>query len=174
MRNCGISSEGIQPGSDQAGKDGELVNNEADISANSLMEKCDLEMDEVPSGPVNGCQANKVPLACEGEFTSKRQKVGETEEVKSIRLKATESSVVEWLKNLDEGVSEDLFMFLVYVYTLLCSITLRKFDVYCFQASLIDILEHFNGSNEDSVVELLNCLEGDFSIYKKGSMYRVM
>ncbi|XP_061344896.1 uncharacterized protein LOC133290798 [Gastrolobium bilobum] len=163
MRNCGTSIEGIQSGVYQTGKDSEPVNNasalsehplekcqaeqrhcEADIPAKNLTEKCDLEIDEVPSGPVNGLQVQKLPLACEKEFTSKRQKVSETEEVNSIALKATESSVVEWLNGVDEG------------------------------ATLIDILEHFNGSNEDYVVELLNCLESDFSIYKKDNKYRVM
>ncbi|XP_045817248.1 uncharacterized protein LOC123910209 isoform X1 [Trifolium pratense] len=83
-----------------------------------------MEIDAVPSRPVNGCQVQKLPVACEGEFTSKQLKVSETDEVSLIKLKATESSVVEWLKNYDEG------------------------------ANLNDILEHFNGSNEDSIVEL--------------------
>lgn len=101
MQNCGISSDDIQPVGHQTGKDGELVNNEsemchaemhreADISAESLMKKCDLEMDkEVPSGSI------------------KRRKVSDTAEINSTKLKATESSIVEWLKNLDEGVSEE-------------------------------------------------------------------
>ncbi|KAK7305580.1 hypothetical protein VNO77_43486 [Canavalia gladiata] len=161
MRNCGVSLEGIHSGSNQTGKEDKPVNTASnlseptletcveghckdDSSAKSLMEKCDLDIVEVPSSPVNGCQVQKHALVSEGEFTSKRQKVSEAEEMNSTKLKATESSVVEWLKNLDEG------------------------------ASLNDILEHFNGSNEDSVVKLLNCLECDFSIYKKGNMYRVM
>ncbi|KAK7290316.1 hypothetical protein RIF29_04638 [Crotalaria pallida] len=144
LQNCGVSSETILLGGHPAGKDGEVENNEADISSESLIENCDLKIDE-KSAPVNGgCQLRKLPLTCEGEFPSKRQKVNEAEDVNSIKLKATESSVLDFLKNLDEG------------------------------AALKDILEHFNGSKEDSVVELLNCLEGDFSIYKKGSLYRVM
>ncbi|XP_045824402.1 uncharacterized protein LOC123916872 [Trifolium pratense] len=157
MQTCGISLEDIQPKGHQSVKDGEAVNNasdlseppletrqteshlESDISTKSLM-----EIDAVPSGPVNGCQVQKLPVACEGEFTSKQLKVSETDEVSLIKLKATESSVVEWLKNYDEG------------------------------ANLNDILEHFNGSNEDSIVELLSCLECDFLIYKKGNMYRAM
>lgn len=135
MRNCGISLESSQSGGQQSGKDGEAVNDasnlseppletghmeshpEAVISTKTTTEKCDsVKIDEVvvvPSGPVNGCQVHKLPLATEGEFTSKRQKVSEAEEVNPIKLKATESCVVEWLKNLDEGVSEDLFMFLI-------------------------------------------------------------
>ncbi|TKY47296.1 Werner syndrome ATP-dependent helicase-like [Spatholobus suberectus] len=162
MRNCGISLEAHQSGSHQTRKDDEPAHNASNLSdptlemshverhcedsifAESSMEKCDLEIDEVPSLPVNGSEVQKHPLASEGEFTSKRQKVSETKEANSTKLKATESSVVEWLKNLDEG------------------------------ATLSDVLEHFNGSSEDSVVELLNCLECDFSIYRKGNMFRVM
>ncbi|XP_027334856.1 uncharacterized protein LOC113849276 isoform X2 [Abrus precatorius] len=161
MRKSGISLEEIQSGSHPTGKD-EPVNNastlshptlethctekqhEDDISARSLREKCDLKINEVPSPSLNGCQVQKHALASEGEFTSKRQKLCETEKINLTKLKATECSVVEWLKNLDEG------------------------------ASLTDILEYFKGSNEDSVIELLNCLECDFSIYKKGNMYRAM
>lgn len=46
--------------------------------------------------------------------------------------------------------------------------------IYWFQATLTEMLEHFNGSNKDSIVELLSCLECDFSIYKKGNVYKAM
>ncbi|WJX37048.1 DNA helicase [Trifolium repens] len=157
MRTCGISLEDIQPEGHQSVKDGEAVNNASDLSEPpleirqteshleaNLSTKRLLEIDAVPSGPVNGCQVQNLPLACEGEFPSKRLKISETEEVSLIKLKATESSVVEWLKNHDEG------------------------------ANLNAILEHFDGSNEDSIVELLSCLECEFLIYKKGNMYRAM
>lgn len=42
------------------------------------------------------------------------------------------------------------------------------------QVTLSDILEHFNKSEEESVVDLLSCLEGNFLIYKKNDVYRVM
>jgi len=130
MRNCGISLETIQSGSNQTGKDDELAHNasnlsdstletcpdrhcEDDISAKSLAEQRHLEMDEdeVPL-PVNSSEERKLSNASEGDFTRKRQKVSETKEVNSTKLKATASSVVEWMKNLDEGVSGDLFLFL--------------------------------------------------------------
>lgn len=113
MRNCGISLEAIQSGSNQTGKDDEPAHNasnlsdptletchverycEDGISAKSSLEKWDLEIDEVPILPVNGSEVQKLPLVCEGEFTNKRQKVSETKEVNSTKLKATESSVVE-------------------------------------------------------------------------------
>ncbi|XP_058787865.1 uncharacterized protein LOC131662172 [Vicia villosa] len=146
MQTCGVSLE-----SNQSGKDGEAVNNASNLSepssvtrdtenhleANVVTESIKETDEVVPSGPVNVCQVQEFP-------TSKRLKVSETEEVKIIKLKATESSVVEWLKNLDEG------------------------------ATLTDMLEHFNGSNEDSIVELLSSLECDFSIYKKRNVYRAM
>ncbi|XP_020203680.1 uncharacterized protein LOC109789190 [Cajanus cajan] len=162
MRNCGITLEAVQSENQQTGEDDEPAHNasnlsdptlntchveshcEDNISAKSSTEKGDLEINEVPTLSVNGSEVQKLPLANEREFPNKRQKVGETKEANSTKLKATESSVVEWLKNLNEG------------------------------ATLSDVLEHFNGSSEDSVIELLNCLECDFSIYRKGNMYRVM
>jgi ATP-dependent DNA helicase RecQ len=190
MRTCGISLEDIQPKGHQSVKDGEAVNNASDLSEPPLeirqteshlkadiSPKRLIEIDAVPSGPVNGCQVQKLPLACEGEFTNKRLKVSETEEVSLIKLKATESSVVEWLKNHDEGVSENMFAFhieslMISVY-ILCFVLIKSV-IYSFQANLNDILEHFSASNEDSIVELLSCLECDFMIYKKGNMYRAM
>ncbi|XP_014519054.1 uncharacterized protein LOC106776193 [Vigna radiata var. radiata] len=161
MQNCGISLETNQYGSNQTGKDDELAHNasnlsdctletcpdrqcEDDTSVKALAEERDLEMDEVPSLPVNGSEEEKLSNAREGKFTRKRQRVSETKEVNSTRLKATVTSVIEWMKNLDEG------------------------------ATLSNIFEHFNGSSEDSVVELLNCLECDFLIYRKGNVYRVL
>ncbi|CAK8566152.1 unnamed protein product [Lathyrus sativus] len=151
MQTCGVSLESIQSEGHQFGKDGEAVNNASNSSepssvthdaeshpqANIVTESI-MEINEVvPSEPVNVCQVQEFP-------TSKRLKVSDTEEVKIIKLKATSSSIVEWLENLDEG------------------------------ATLTDMLEHFNGSNQDSIVELLNCLEFDFSIYKKGNVYKAM
>ncbi|CAL9099341.1 unnamed protein product [Musa textilis] len=40
--------------------------------------------------------------------------------------------------------------------------------------SLLDILEHFKGSKEESVLDLLNYLEGEFVIFKKNDLYKVM
>lgn len=178
MRNSGVSLESIQSGGNQSEKN-EDVNDASNLSEPPL-ETCNMEVNEVvPSGPVNGCQVQNHPLACEEEFASKRQKVSETEGVNSIKLEATESSVVEWLTKLDEGVSEDLFIFLIqsfmiYVYILVFVVFIVRCVAYLLQASLSDILKHFNGSNEDAVVELLNCLESDFSIYRKSNMYRAM
>ncbi|XP_054819633.1 uncharacterized protein LOC129318729 isoform X1 [Prosopis cineraria] len=160
MRNAGISLEGTQDGSSPAEKADELVreasdlsqnrldtgnmeiNGEIDLSLKSPVKRSGPDKDEESTGPANGCQAQNLQLVCE-ELTNKRQKVGELNEENPCKLKATENSLFEWLKN-HEG------------------------------ATLNDILNHFNGSSEDSVVELLSCLEGEFFIYKKNSMYRLM
>ncbi|WCJ34897.1 ATP-dependent DNA helicase RecQ [Euphorbia peplus] len=57
-------------------------------------------------------------------------------------LEATEDSLFELIKDNEEGVS------------------------------ISDILKHFKGSKEESVMGLLSSLEGDFIIYKKNNMYR--
>lgn len=80
----------------------------------------------------------------EDPLLKKRQKVGRLEEGSFVSLKATENSIVDWLKNYDAGVS------------------------------LSDILEHFNGSDKKSVLDLLSNLEADFSIYMKNNVYRIM
>ncbi|WVY93915.1 hypothetical protein V8G54_033003 [Vigna mungo] len=151
MRHCGISLETNQSGSNQTGKDDEHAHNasnlsdctletcpdrqcEENTSIKGLAEQRDLEIDEVPSLPVNGSEEQKLSNAREGEFTRKRQRIeGQTEFCCRV-----------WIKNLDEG------------------------------ATLSNILEHFNGSSVDSVVELLNCLECDFLLYRKGNVYRVL
>ncbi|KZV18306.1 Werner syndrome ATP-dependent helicase-like [Dorcoceras hygrometricum] len=57
---------------------------------------------------------------------------------------ATESSVLLWLDNFGDGVS------------------------------LSDILERFNGSTEDSIIDILQHLAGEFLIFKKNNVYKVM
>lgn len=42
------------------------------------------------------------------------------------------------------------------------------------QVSLSDILEHFKGSNRESVIDLLSTLESDFMIFKKNDLYRLL
>lgn len=37
-----------------------------------------------------------------------------------------------------------------------------------------DIVEHFNGSGEESIVDIVNRLEGEFFIYKKNNVYKLM
>ena len=42
-----------------------------------------------------------------------------------------------------------------------------------FQVSLHDMLQHFSGLSEESVLGLLGDLEADFVIFKKNDMYRI-
>ncbi|KDP45660.1 hypothetical protein JCGZ_17267 [Jatropha curcas] len=67
-----------------------------------------------------------------------------TTEGSSVALEATENSILNWLEKLNEGVS------------------------------LSDILEHFNGSKKESVIDLVASLECDFLIFKKNNLYRLL
>lgn len=40
--------------------------------------------------------------------------------------------------------------------------------------TLSNLLEHFNGTSEESMSDLLSSLEGEFSIYRKNNMYRLL
>ena len=42
------------------------------------------------------------------------------------------------------------------------------------QVPVSDILKHFNGSREERVVDLLRNLEGEFMVFKKNNIYRLM
>ena len=42
------------------------------------------------------------------------------------------------------------------------------------QVSLNDILEHFNGSTKEGLVDLLGCLESEFLIFRKKDLYMLM
>ncbi|XP_047322421.1 ATP-dependent DNA helicase RecQ-like [Impatiens glandulifera] len=75
---------------------------------------------------------------------NKRRKIGHEEDNALPLLLATESSILSWLGNHVNGVS------------------------------LSEILVHFKGTEEQSIVEMLSCLESEFSIFKKGDLYRLM
>ncbi|GFZ01790.1 hypothetical protein Acr_15g0003990 [Actinidia rufa] len=73
----------------------------------------------------------KQPLVYTNDLlsSSKRQKVDAPEGENSLALELTESSLLNWLKNCNDGVSPS------------------------------DILEQFNGSTKESLLEMMNCLE---------------
>ncbi|PIN07968.1 DNA helicase [Handroanthus impetiginosus] len=75
---------------------------------------------------------------------TKRQKLDVPHVKQSVALEATEDSVLDWLKNFKDGVS------------------------------LSDILKHFNGSKEEAVIDLIKHLEGEFMIFNKNNLYRLM
>ncbi|XP_057483339.1 uncharacterized protein LOC130770070 isoform X2 [Actinidia eriantha] len=95
--------------------------------------------------PADNSTSPKQPLVYTNDLlsSSKRQKVEASEE-HSLALELTESSLLNWLKNYNDGVSPS------------------------------DILEHFNGSTEKLVLEMLSCLESEFSIFKKNNLYMLM
>ncbi|XP_076957204.1 uncharacterized protein LOC143632618 [Bidens hawaiensis] len=68
----------------------------------------------------------------------------DAEEDKRVLVKINEASFLAWLQNFENGVT------------------------------LADVSKHFNGSTEAEVVDVLNCMEGDFLIYKKNNMYKLM
>lgn len=46
--------------------------------------------------------------------------------------------------------------------------------VDAFQVTMLDIVKHFNGSEEQFISDLVHQLEGEFFIYKKNNVYRLM
>ncbi|KAM7460393.1 hypothetical protein LguiB_036250 [Lonicera macranthoides] len=99
---------------------------------------------------------NSVPLAVSStatqpqvfadnlHYSKKRQKVDAPEQENCVALEATENSLLNWIKKFNDGVS------------------------------LNDILEHFNGSTKECLVDLLGCLESEFLIFRKNDMYMLM
>nr|XP_027112941.1 uncharacterized protein LOC113731733 [Coffea arabica] len=77
-------------------------------------------------------------------LTRKRQKIDALDVLAEVMVEATETSIIRWLGKFDHGVP------------------------------LSDILGHFNGSTESSVIDLLNSLEGEFLIFKKNDLYMLM
>lgn len=99
---------------------------------------------KVDSTRNNGILGNSEDATVDLTCSRKRPKLDEPQAVQSVYEEATEGSVLNWLKNFKDGVS------------------------------LLDILEYFNGSREESVINLLNNLEGEFLIFKKNNFYHLM
>ncbi|KAL0370906.1 UNVERIFIED_CONTAM: hypothetical protein Sangu_0408700 [Sesamum angustifolium] len=102
-------------------------------------------VDEVPSLLIEGADA-KQPVAAPDELTwsRKRQKLDAPQAQHSVAVEPTEDSVLSWLKNFNDGVT------------------------------LSDLLEHFKGSKEEAVIDLLKHLEGEFLIFRKNNLYKLM
>ncbi|KAJ7964352.1 ATP-dependent DNA helicase [Quillaja saponaria] len=133
MQNSGVSPEAILPSRHQNGKDGELPSDTSERN------------DKTTSEPNTGGQKQMLhSVSEEDQLSKKRLKVGQPGEGNPVNLEATGSSMVDWLKNYEEGVT------------------------------LFNIREHFNGSSEESLVEILNGLEGDFLIYIKNNVYKLL
>jgi hypothetical protein len=54
------------------------------------------------------------------------------------------------------------------------SFTWQFDDADVLQVFIRDILEHFNGSKEELVIDLLSSLESDFVIFKKNDLYMLL
>ncbi|KAL3828994.1 hypothetical protein ACJIZ3_017796 [Penstemon smallii] len=124
-----------------------------------VISSSDHKVDESPYGTTKlserysrSCQMDVTQSNLEPMFDSvddlisstKRQKIDVKVEQSAEVEEATESSVLNWLSNFKDGVL------------------------------LSDLLEHFNGSTEESLIDLLNNMEGEFLIYKKNNHFKLM
>ena len=125
MQNLGISPELILPSNHNTLNADQLPNNvsecslistsichmegtcEVETSAKNSIGRCSFgKIEEAASVPSTGGQGPKLSLVHdEDTLLTKRQKVSELDKGSLIPLEATESSIVEWLKNYAEGVS---------------------------------------------------------------------
>ncbi|KAM6578500.1 hypothetical protein CsatB_030337 [Cannabis sativa] len=109
-----------------------------------------LTMQEIgvsPSDTMSNCHKKPADLPIDSDedpVSKKRQRVVEPAEGISTPPEATEDSVLDWIKNFKDGVT------------------------------LSDIVKHFNGSQEESINELICSLEAEFLIYKKNNVYKIM
>ncbi|KAG8371609.1 hypothetical protein BUALT_Bualt13G0106100 [Buddleja alternifolia] len=103
---------------------------------------------KLSEGSINLCHmdVDQRNLVSVDDLTSstKRQKLEELQVQQSVAMEATEDSVLSWLKNFDDGVS------------------------------LSEMLVYFKGSKEESVIELLKHLEGEFLVFKKNNRYKLV
>ncbi|MCD9640194.1 ATP-dependent DNA helicase sgs1 [Datura stramonium] len=166
MQEAGVSAEVFSSKSEQSCNVDECLTEISEILQNSIIPSDVQGDDDVVEAPVIACingafspgktegaeshllteRSRKEAASSEGDLLilRKRQRV-ETPEGEGFRtLDATEESILSWLKNFDDGVT------------------------------LYDLLEHFNGSTEKSLVDLLCYLEGEFLIYRKNNLYKLM
>ncbi|XP_009379064.2 ATP-dependent DNA helicase RecQ-like [Pyrus x bretschneideri] len=161
MQKLGVSLKGTPSSPHDAQEAGQLPSKETESSPCSArkspteepLEDKALAQDSVASSgkveettslPLTRGQGVNQPKAhLEDLLPTKRQKLGSPDDESSLALKATESSIYDWLKN-QNGVS------------------------------LSQILEHFSGSEEQSVIDILSSLEVDFLIYKKTNLYMII
>ncbi|XP_048227320.1 probable ATP-dependent DNA helicase RecQ [Ricinus communis] len=134
MQTSGMSLEGMQPSHLSPSKDDPVQNkvpaNSVEIaSLTTVTERKELKPDPIHDEDLCSPEKRQKTIITDGSSTA---------------LEATETSILDLLKNYDEGVS------------------------------LSDILKHFKGSREDSVIDLLSSLEADFMIFKKNNLYRLL
>lgn len=167
MESCGTSLEAVPPSHLSVSNVGEL---QRQVSDNSK---------ETAFLTVARMQEKEVhPVPDDLYSPGKRQKINGNEE-SSTDSEATEDSMLNWLKTYEEGVSKSRAQPSALIYKQLCSVQSILFFHLCsiafvLQVSLSDILEHFKGSNRESVIDLLSTLESDFMIFKKNDLYRLL
>ncbi|PHT73210.1 hypothetical protein T459_23995 [Capsicum annuum] len=166
MQEAGVSAELFSSTSEQSCNGDECLTEISEIVQNSIIPSDVQRDDGIVEAPlitgINGAsspgktegaeshllteRSRKEAASSEGDLLipTKRQRVEAAEGEIFRTLDATEESILSWLKNFDDGVT------------------------------LSDLLEHFNGSNEKSLVNLLCCLEGEFLIYRKSNLYKLM
>ncbi|KAH9716719.1 werner syndrome ATP-dependent helicase [Citrus sinensis] len=161
MENCGISPEVIPP-SQKKGDTDELPSKASETCSIDTwhaeepheVEECGKSMvtygfaynnKEMTSLPVTKAEVQELSVGCgDDELCSHKRQKVDCPDGGFTVLEATESSVLNLLQKHDEGLP------------------------------LFDILEHFNGSKSEAVIDLLSCLERDFMIFKKNNLYWLM
>ncbi|KAK2980419.1 hypothetical protein RJ640_025265 [Escallonia rubra] len=102
----------------------------------------------------------------------KRQKVDAPSEDNHNALEATESTILHWLNDFENGVSDCPIHVLC---SMLRSEKMKKDANVCImQVTLSDIVKQFNGSTEESIVDLMSYLESEFLVYRKNNLYKLM
>lgn len=155
MEKCGISLDGTPPNYHNAGKADQLLNKETELSPSSihtspLEEPHEIQTvsqnsrEETASFPFTGGQGLKLPEVHFEDLVSKKRQ----------KLGSSEEESKVTLKATENSVLDWLN---------------TKNGV-----TLSEILKHFNGSEDESVIELLTCLESEFMIYRKNNMYMIM
>ncbi|KAJ6383235.1 hypothetical protein OIU76_000021 [Salix suchowensis] len=147
MQDCGLSPEVTLPSHLDTSKADEFVEIESGMVSTDTSDKathCCSDHNETASHMVRIAQDQEVHPIHDANVlsTRKRQKVGIPEE-SSTALEATESSILDWLKNYDEGM--------------------------CCRFSMRDILEHFNGSKEELVIDLLGSSTANRTKFSKAA-----
>ncbi|XP_022859213.1 uncharacterized protein LOC111379993 [Olea europaea var. sylvestris] len=144
VQEMGISVEGISSGHHHGGGVEGRPNHESlvdNANGGSSPRKSKATISDL----IGSANAERLPFGTDGSPKSrKRQKVDGPQVERSATVEASESSILRWLENFDDGVS------------------------------LSDLLEHFSGSKEEAIVDLLNNLEGEFLIFRKNNLYRLM
>ncbi|PRQ34890.1 putative DNA helicase [Rosa chinensis] len=162
MEKCGISLDGPLPNHHNAGKDDQLLKKETELLPSSMHTSPMEEPHEVKTSgrdsdaysldknketaslPFNREQGLKLPEVHFEDLLSKKRQ----------KLGSPKEESKTTLKATENSILDWLS---------------TKNGV-----TLSAILEHFNGSEEDCVIERLTGLESDFMIYRKNNMYFVL